>query len=520
MEGVLSPPPTSPSSSSSSSFPTRFPDTCSLLEHIKSNYESSHKVLQKVIPHYCDDAPPPTKKRKTLSSSSLTIFNSYIYSFIGSRVYHKMSKILCGNIVNAIMDENSNTSVQLAIAIFQLSQDATIVNSDPYSRTKPKIGLWVDQLIDDKEEQGIVIPTKLKMQRGLENLCQEFLKLLLSNICVNNSDDDDFVTLLNSYMNMKFSPPEVGVLLLYTLIDAKYDLVYLLSSKVWNDNSYSVVGRAVSQIFVPIANSSWPRKRCEQVFDKLSVNFLDPESVDIDTRSNYILIPITDAMMLKEWAISCMLANAYKFIMRKMKNIHNTNDVQLVIDGRSDHVCLQIWNGQNLQDIDAFSKEPQAYLFVTAHLAMYLRMLLFINPKYKLSQALHRFGRLYFMHTASDNNMFFYAHMPMLSDYDDIECLEKHRVYGIINFVSKFIINQGWHMRNVSTNHLKPLFKMNHFINDKKVIIYGAMFISRILNTPMSDYRRKFMDFPFTAEHMESIFMSYYNLTKVFYKQQ
>ena len=127
-----------------------------------------------------------------------------------------------------------------------------------------------------------------------------------------------------------------------------------------------------------------------------------------------MLVKVKEKNMMKEWAISCMLSNAYSYLgsigaVEEVNIKYHNLDIQLVIENSSKDVCIQINVGQagyDLADLeDAIYMEQHGesvFQFIAVNMALHLRMLLHIDPRYRLFKPFHD-NTSYFIFTSRES---------------------------------------------------------------------------------------------------------------------
>ena len=497
-----------------------------LLDNINAHLKQYQNFLVHFIPHVQITSEPSHKKRKSCERIAVpkfsAIFNSRVYSYVGSRIHRRDEAEFSQEILDAIItkegehhsDLDSFSALQRAIALLQLLQDENRVKNK-----LPAVGYWVEQLL------GYEAVATISSER-LYEACLVFVNSLIK-ACVFKIEDNNTIDSIseNVYVVGDLSLSEIGFLVLCAIIPIEE----MREVKTFNR---CAVGLNVSKIFVPVCqtrhNAAW--KSIEEIFTTPPEIFNTTTDLKgmVDSCKDFILVPLENKELLKEWAISCMLSNAFEYLGDKNSVKNHHLDIQLVFEKSTQRVCVQIWNatkGHDLTDLeDAVYMEQYndpAFEFIAFNMALYLRMLLYIDPNYRL---LDPYKNSYFIFTSREcdtvSKVYFIAHAPTKNKSQKEEEL---MVNEINNFISKFIIKNSWYDRDSRTGYniddLQSLFEIALIVNNEEVVRAGAEFIAKILQVEeqlkkKENLMRKFVKFSQTPKQAMKSFDVIFNKYK------
>ena len=525
-----------------------------LFQELSIQYEKFEEYLGSALPHFerkkvdiistSKSLEPPGKKQKKLVNISFrTVFNEIVYSSIGSSIKDGNQKEFIQIIVDTLFDQESTlmerkSSFCMAVATLQLLQDVSVINSSTILK-KPAVGCWFEDILENyNENQSILISLKKtsKYQKELEQMSFHLVQSLVIRFCANavvdddDNDDVDKKDIISKFNNdyvigSNFTLSEFGLLFLcFQNVDiAKICIKPSFASKF----QCNVGLPALSELFIPIryhgakqVKQKW--MTCQDFFNVTPECFKEEkidEEIDTEALSSslqplvwqnnklgYTLVSISTKDMLRQWGISMLCSNCFNFTHSKYKVtvpyvIDHILNIQLVIDSNSGFICVCIddeefvFDMSDVQDATYLEQCNQpAYHFISNHFASYLRMLLYLNPNYRLP-----LDKSYFMaadhHFYKHSKMFFVPSIPSLSGQDslqtekEIKILKESRVNGINNFISKYIIDQGWfdpryHFRRLGYDicSLEELFQIGFFLNDEEHICKGARYLAKVLD--------------------------------------
>ena len=506
-----------------------------LLKSLVENYKVYEDILKRCLPFYY---PKYTDKRKREENKTLTIFNSIVYSTVGSAIYEGKQQKFIENIIYTLKDKytelnskNYITCLYCAVALFQLSEEeAAIIGNNE----KRKLGYWLDYFLDKTEHQR---KQKLTLEK-YKTFSRDLVKNLVSG-CL-KSGAQDIIYQMNAHYKSPFTEPEIGLLILTELVGLENMKKWLLDGNFYKNYKCSFLSTGIlplSKMFLPLEKAEINNVNKKK--DNVTSDYYDVNKICYNipnclkdrqmkfNKNSACLIELHDSELIKIWAVSCMINTCYLILGEKSKLLQIYKpyilDVQMVVtiggddDDDDDNdimdVCLFfpstsincIKGLTDLQDVGYLeqNKEP-GYQYIAATLAIYLRMLLFLNPYPQISNP---FTSTYYLfisrHYNSENysKLFFYANKPSFIYREEITQIDnKHRqikIDEINNFISKFILEKKWdtHIeKNPST-----LFRLEHYLNIPQIITGGAQFIKNIYAN----------DFEYTEQEDPNYFLKY-----------
>ena len=237
------------------------------------------------IPHFTKQStptiePPKKKKKKTVKNKPTfsAIFNSHVYSYIGSSIALGKGKELCDDISDAIVFSGkcklkTTTAIKQAVALLQLSQDATAMALDTTETKLPAVGYWIDQLIN-YEEGTFSCSRNLKMKTELHQMSIKLLNRLVSHTTPDEDEDEDgeddnVAMMLSAHVGVEFSLPEAIIIVLYAFVPLP------TMKRLKFEQGFRRIGLALTEIFVPIYRNNpilkWQSAR--ETFELPTVNF-------------------------------------------------------------------------------------------------------------------------------------------------------------------------------------------------------------------------------------------------------
>ena len=509
-----------------------------------SFYKPYDDILGRCLPHYIlrelESEPSPSKKMRK-DSKKFCIFKGVMYSTVGSVICDSKQEVFLQNILNILNDklneENEEKyvmSVFYAIALFQLSEDINIMADSKDEIVRPTIGYWLDDIVKyfDHHDRWSLIAKKMiaEQRQHLASFAKAMVHVLVY-IHLNNKGENYDELMRNS----KFTYPQIGMILLCE-IAGLYNMERWLNNSSYYSNYRCGGILPFSKMFVPIEQKKSKKKRHWENCGDSSLeappyvieNINDQIIAEDEDINGYILLRVLNGDMLKRWALSCMMTISYiiasgRYTVWKERYIKEpVLDAQLVVDESYGFVCVQIRGKQvDLTDLknaaDLGDEEIEVgFHFIALTMALYKRMLLYLNPDYHLTMS---DNNSYFMFISRENNehskLFFYAHQPELRNVDeqDAEVCEQQkwdRVNEINDDISKFIIWKKWYASHNGSEYIIDemggLFHLNYFLNDQEVITAGAKFIAKMIGDECKNLENPFIKYEQTDEESMDAF--------------
>ena len=470
-------------------------------ETLKTTYFSNHELLSSFLPNFDRKRfnfvaeNPKLKKIKSEQQPFNKVFNSIVYSKIGSELANDRRDNLVDNIFSEVAEKKSVTGLYTACALLQMSLDDE----------KQQVGAWIDPF-----ECNLCEGVQFKRQIG-ECCALLSLKLLArkQERC-GSKDVDETLLRFNRLHGTSLTLAELVFLQVLNLYEPSVVKDYMTDYALSNVVVFFPDMRPIEQLFVPNfrSNSRSNRKlkwtTDNGVFDSTPqcVNRYNSNEEPIrfcNFKTKTLLMQLSKDMK-PEWIASVFLRMNFGYLFRKHNLyshlISSSISTQLIFwqhpETNQRVLCVAFDNeDDNMFDfcdlicaVELEKTNDPGYAFISSTLGPYLRILARIDPKLKVPL---NDGVFFTFSSIPTTQLFFNALKPTKTK-EETAADEQRQVQEISKSLSEFVIQRGWVdvsgfmlPKGYEVDQMHDLFNnLRPLLNDNTFIDAGAKFLSKV----------------------------------------
>ena len=464
-------------------------------QRVNAHIRDQTDLLSEFLPHVeksCENSssssstsPPPTKKIKKKdeppTKKLIVLFSNYYSQVIEYAKRDGEDKALQFRTLYRRLAEGGRDAMYFALAAFQLLQDRMGEGSE-----NRLIGRWYEEMVAKTKTEEEIISTA-----DLENVCLAVINILIRINFDLDPPNLDRATLAKLNEGLEFSSDltiaEMGLLLLNRVMSGELPDVEELQLLPPDDREY--LYEPISEhLFVPVYYRHGKEIAAK---DFMGHNFeKEVDCLDDPPRSLFLVaLPANDEKFFQRMAISCVIANCVSEFYKddwRFGALRRALPCQLVLDDETRRVFAELGTregGTPEYFTHTYHDSDDLATFTTACIALYARMLLYVNPNLSIEKETvspeETIPTVMDLLTTNENQ--FFALLPLPFRKEGVN--EKDAISRINKLSLQFIINNGLFddYGDGIDDFADAVFEVERFTDDKDLVISGAKLLSLIL---------------------------------------